>query len=629
MPGIGGIFRRDGGPVSESSLGALFAAIPEWTPGESALVGEGPIGLGQARGTGMQPALPHLDTDAGRAFVAAGRLDNRPELAAELRLQGSRPSDHELMRLAWLRWGEDCPLHLHGDWSLAAWRRDERRLFVARDRLGITSLYYRAGAGVFAFASSRAALLALDLGPLTLDELFVAQVLVTWPSGAGERTPYHELRRLPPAHCLTVTPDRLEVRRYWRLEDTPEQKLSRREDYVAGFREVFDRAVADRLADDGNGVTLSGGLDSSSVTVTAAKILAERGQRLTAFTSVPVYDTRPFVGARFGDELPFARATVRHAGNVDHVAVDAAGSCPIQAIRRQLAESLEPGHAAGNYYWMQAVSDAARERGCRVLLTGQLGNAGISWTGDPHREPLFAVLRRSGWRRAVGERVKRALPPTLARAWLRRGQLRRKEVFDTSAVHPELARRLDLLERLLADPEVLPARSALAMRLRILRPADTVVGDRHAESAAAAGVPRADPTADARVLEYCLAVPDHIFRERETGLDRWLIRAAMAGRLPDEVRLNRNRGRQAGDLVPRLRDSAAAVEAALDEIEAGRGAEFVSLPRMRRAWEMIRTADTPRAFALAITVLTRGIMAGLFCNAADDPLSLRSNGTCT
>ena len=109
-------------------------------------------------------------------------------------------------------------------------------------------------------------------------------------------------------------------------------------------------------------------------------------------------------------------------------------------------------------------------------------------------------------------------------------------------------------------------------------------------------------------------MPDHIFIDPDTGLDRWLIRAAMEDRLPDEVRLNRRRGRQAGDLVPRLRACAGEVETALDELTTGPAAAYVDVPYIRQVWQMIQMQDTPEALRKAITILTRGIMAGLFVN---------------
>jgi len=155
------------------------------------------------------------------------------------------------------------------------------------------------------------------------------------------------------------------------------------------------------------------------------------------------------------------------------------------------------------------------------------------------------------------------------------------------------------------------------VRTGILLPGESFDGAVHAELGAAAGLEIRDPTADARVQSFCFSVPETVFIDPATGLDRWLIREAMKGRLPDVVRLNRRTGLQAGDLVPRLRHSADEVEGALSEISSGPGAGYVDVSRMRSVWDRIGGAtgeDTPESFRLAVSVLTRGIMAGLFVN---------------
>lgn len=618
MNAIFGFIQRDGAPVAPATMDGLRQSAETWGGGPAQLWQNGCAGLGQA-GRRAQ-----VITQNGLVFTAAARVDNRAELVNELLVTNDELpmiSDAGLMFRAYTRWGPACVERIYGDWSFAAWHPAERRLFLARDHYGNTAMYYHAGPRVFAFATSYKSLLALNLIPREMDELYFAQVLVSWDAYHGERTIYPALKRLPPAHTLTVTSNQLETNQYWYVENTPLLHLPHRRDYVEAFREVFDQAVRASLRtepgeEDGIASTLSGGLDSSAITATAAGMLREQGRRLLALTSTPLFDTRPYVGQRFGDEFPLAQATAQLAGNIDHVAVTAESLTPVQAIRQMLEIHGEPAHAAGNFFWLLDLEQTARARGCRVLLTGQNGNAALSWAGDIFSQPPAFQIRQLGWQKWAKERAKRAIPADWFEVY-RRYRLRgKKDRLDNTALNPALARRLNLLELRLNDPDSRPARTALENR-RFLQPGRSFVGALHAQTGAAHGLDVRDPSGDARLLAFSFSVPDHIFMEPESGLNRWLIRAAMQGRLPDEVRLNQNRGRQAGDLAPRLRACAVEVETALAEIERGPAAAYVNAPHMRRVWQLIQTEDTPEAFRQSVTVLTRGLMAGLFVNGLE------------
>lgn len=621
MSGICGIFGRAGNPVSGSAIETMRKAMAEWGPDGSEVLRDGSVGMGQMRlfstPESRHERMPLIDNARGVVFTAAGRVDNREELLGKLPVSGKQAgiSDGELMLHAYLEWGEDCPGHILGDWALASYHQEERRLFLARDHHGNASLYYYADPRVFAFASSRKALLALNLA-LRMDELYLAQVLVSWLAYHGERTIHSPIKRLPPGHCLAVTPEEMDIHRYWRLEDTPELLLPRREDYPEAFKVIFDEAVRCRLRSAGDiAATLSGGLDSGSVAATAARLLRGTNTRLFAFTAVPLSETREYVRNGFGDEFPLARATAEHAGNIDLCRVTAEYITPIQAIRLALDSHSEPGHGAANSFWLQELMEAARKNRCPVLLTGQMGNGGVSWPGDASSQSTGFQLRRLGWRRWSKDRAKR-YAPALVNAY-RKMRRPKNGWWASSAIHPDFASRLNLRDRMLSAPDSPLTPWPLIPRERrclVLRPGQSFGGAWWHESSAAFGLEVRDPTADARVLAFALSVPDHIFRDPETGLDRWLIREAMKGRLPDEVRLNRTRGRQSADLVPRLRASAHEVETALDELKRGPAAAYVNVPYMREVWAMVRTHDTPEAFHKSVTVLTRGIMAGLWVN---------------
>jgi asparagine synthase (glutamine-hydrolysing) len=615
MSGIFGLIQRDGSPIDQAALDVMRVHMAQWGPDGIEVCRYADAALGKARTNLLAEdrfeALPRIDAGSGVAFTAAGRVDNREELGRALGISSAERAvlaDSEIIARAYGRWGQDCASKIYGDWSFAAWRPSTRTLCLARDHFGNTALFYYSDHRTFAFASSCEALLALNLSPLELDELYLAQLLVGWPAYHGERTIRKQIRRLPPAHMLTVTERSVKSDNYWRLEETPPLLLGSPQDYVEAAREIFDEAVRARLRTVYPiAVTLSGGLDSGSVTAVAAEVLRSDGRRLTAFTSVPIYDTSAYVPRHFGDELPLAEATARFAGNVDVYPVAAADVSPIQGIRRMLPIHLEPAQAAGNLYWLLEILTAAHAHGCRVLLTGQMGNSSISWGGWPlsnadklHRRSLKERLKRE--LRLSVHAVGRTLP------W------RRDRWYRRSAIHPKFAARLDVFGRYRRDPDMLRSSTPLHARLVLTCPGRLMIGSYYHEMGAAHDLEIRDPTADARLLALTFSVPDRIFTHPETGMNRWLVREMMNGRLPDKVRLNRQIGRQAGDVVRRLRDSAVEVERCLNELSRGPAAAYLDITYMREVWRRIQTEDSPEVYVVAQDVLLRGAMAGLFVN---------------
>jgi asparagine synthase (glutamine-hydrolysing) len=622
MSGIFGVVHLDGSPATETELQGMRAAMADWGPDSGGLWLHDAAGLGSVISFSTPEAVrEHMPVELADGSVITGesRLDNRSELCAELGLPAvecRNVSDGHLIARAYERWQEGTPAHLLGDWSFAAWHPGERKLFLARDHFGNTAVYYVHDGRRFAFASSRTALFALGI-PRRLNEFYLACGLVSWPAHHGAQTIELDLSRLPPAHTLTLDSGTVKTDQYWRLEDVPPLNLRTSRDYVEGFLSTYDRAVRDRLRSSRDiGVTLSGGLDSSSVTALAARALREQGRRLRAYTSVPIADVSNTVdGDRFGDELPFAETTAASADNIDLIQIRGVGYSPIKAIRHALEIHHEPGHAAGNLYWIFDLLSHARADGINTVLSGQGGNATISWTGADRPR----ALQRLAAQRQLGRLLQLLIYPFVPAAILRSGRhLLRGDRLDWSgtAINADFARRIGLAARYI-DGTARRSNSeswnpAIEQRLAIIKPGESFLGSIWAENEAAFGLEVRDPTFDKRVMEFTLAIPDREFRGPD-GYDRWIIRAAMKGLVPDEVRLNRRRGRQAADLGTRLVDSAAEVDQVLDELDASPSArEHLDLVRMRGVWRRLLQQIDARSTHHAVTILTRGIMAGLY-----------------
>jgi asparagine synthase (glutamine-hydrolysing) len=634
MSGIFGLFNLDGQPVDREHLGAMRAGLAYWGPHGSSLWCQGNIGLGHLLLHNTPEAraetLPLRHPASGCILTAQARIDNRKELLAGYGL--SQPNrecpitDGELILHAYLKWGKECVHRLIGDWAFAVWDPVERRLFLARDHYGISGIYYYHQQRFFAFASCLKGLLALSQVPRRPNLFRVAQVLTSWPGG-GVETAYQDIFRLPPAHTLTVTADRVIVEHYWRMDEIPPLRLGSDEEYVEAFLDVYGEAVRCRLRSlHPVGATLSSGLDSGSVCALAAQELRAAGKRLPVFTSIPIYDTRNILPRGNGDESPLVEINKRFLGNLDVHYIRAEDVSPLAGIRRALDLHDEPGHAAGNMFWIHALMQTAQEQDIGVLLTGQCGNATISWAGGEER--LWPLLLTGKWLLLIDRLNELNISPwkIIKRYFLKpiivpiRNLTRRipslwREPWEKySVINVEFARSLQLSRRMRQsghDPLFIPLADPLQSRYRIILPGASTVGAIWAEIGAGYSLEVRDPTIDKRLMEFCLAIPDEQYRLN--GQERSLIRRAMMGMLPDEVRLNTLKGLQAADLGYRLRATLPEVQAVMAELEQSALArEVLDLKKMNRVLRELQKQVNLKTTVQCGTILTRGMMAGMF-----------------
>ena len=224
-------------------------------------------------------------------LMANARIDGREELIEKLKSKltlKQTPTDAELILCAYDAWGEDCVNYLIGDFAFAIWDARLRRFFCARDHFGVKPFFFAHLSDDFIFSSS---LIDLRKDPRvsdTLNEFAVGDYLLFGVNQDLSTTIFKDIQRLPPAHYLTVTNGSLKIRRYWTPDMSASVRFRDPQSYVEKFSELLSRAVADRLRTDRLAVSMSGGLDSTSLAAVARKQLKDDAA-LRAFTIV--YDT--------------------------------------------------------------------------------------------------------------------------------------------------------------------------------------------------------------------------------------------------------------------------------------------------------------------------------------------------
>ncbi len=626
MSGIFGIFQRDGSPASLEILGAMREKMAYWGPDGNQVLIDGSIGLGQCMfyntPEALSERLPRRAPEGDILLTCEARIDNRQDLFSALvpyHEQNGMP-DSELVLRAYQKWGVDCPGHLIGDWSFAIWDEARKQLLLARDHRGNTALYYYLDHKIFAFASSIKALLALPGIKLQVNELYLAQRLVSWSPDPPENTIYEGIKRLPDAHSMLLTSDQVKIWRYWFMENIPELRLKTEQEYIEGFLDHYREAVRCRLRSYRPVCAqLSSGLDSGSVVALAAEEMRKKGERLQAYTSVPAFDIKyQLPNNWYGDEWPLANTTATYCGNVDLQAISARNHTPIQAIQRSLEIHHEPLHAAGNMYWMLQLMESAKSNGFGTLLTGQGGNGTVSWGGWLGSISLFALIRQRKLKQIIKYKILAPILPASVYAYYRRFRSKRNEEpwSEYSAINPDFARRINLLERMRSsshDPAFSNfSRSSREARFKLLIPGKSTWEALHAEKGAAYDFEVRDPTLDKRLIEYCLGIPDKFYVTNHNS-NRLIIRQAMAGYLPNEIRFNKRRGMQAADIGYRLLADAQDLEKHLEALcKSTRAQTYLDVEKMYAVWLGLKNDIDLKISMDCMTILLRGLMAGIF-----------------
>ncbi len=546
---------------------------------------------------------PETDATGRLAITADARIDNRDALRRRLRpaAPGGVVTDAALILAAYEKWGVDCCRHLIGDFAFAIWDASRQQLVCARDPLGIRPFYYYGDPNVFAFGTEIKALLSLDAVPSRINEVRIAEYLAKTGTNP-EITFYRDVLRLPPAHVLVVHRDgRTQMHRFWSLNPEHECRLPTDEAYEERFLDVFTEAVRCRLRSDAPvGVSLSGGLDSSSVACVARDLLGDTGA-LPLDTFSAVFPGLPDQARRQADESRYLDALEAQGGfRMHRLPLDDVS--PLEDIDRALWHLDQPPFVC-NVYLVNALFRAARARGVKVMLDGAEGDIAVSYglgrlgelllagqwnplarevralaarygapassvfqarlapflnaraaqhpwrfaTRDVHR--AAALSGRPRWRLLWQHLAKPLLPPSALNAFYRLRGRKQGETPFHPIVSRDLAERTRLRERLEDERAAFRTPSYSERRrhwasLHLDAGAIAAIQEESSHLAAMCGGERRHPFYDVRLLAYCLSLPaDQKLRD---GWTRSILRRALKDLLPPEIRQRNDKG----DLSP-------------------------------------------------------------------------------
>ncbi|MGB8699346.1 MAG: lasso peptide isopeptide bond-forming cyclase [Thermosynechococcaceae cyanobacterium] len=574
MSAILGIYYLDNRPVESVQLGRMMEVLSHRGADAAGTWIEGSVGLGHrllwTTPESLLEPSPMRDCTGNWVLTADARIDNRTELIDKLGLRDGPPekiTDSALILAAYQAWGEECPVHLLGDFAFAIWDQPRQRLFCARDPMGVKPLYYYYANQQFIFASEIKALLALPDVPCRINEAMVADYLAKILfSIRKEDSFYKEIQELRAAQSLTVTPDNFRIQTYWSPDLSYELKLPSDDAYVEAFRALFIDAVRCRMRSAFPlGSTLSGGLDSTSIACTTRHLLRQENQpNLHIFSAV--FPSLAEVDPKI-DERPYMEAAIRQGDfNAHDVRTDLVS--PLVDLDRVFWHGEEPSPAP-NLYLDWEVFKAAQDQNVRVLFTGIDGDTTITY-GVQYLSELAASFRwlklleegtalAQVWKRPRRKviwtyGIRPALPESAVQLWrtLKRRPHRNALNWDLSLLNPTFAKQMNIHETIrndvLAEGKTVSEREEHWQALNngsvryALQWLDKV--------ATAFSLEARHPFCDRRLVEFCLALPSS--QKLHKGWTRSILRRAMEGILPSEVQWRVGKGNLSANFKRRL-----------------------------------------------------------------------------
>ena len=552
MCGIAGILNRGRAPVERAAVRRMTDSLIHRGPDGEGFHVEGPVGLGHRRLSiiDLQGGVQPMSSEDGSAWITYnGEVYNFKQLRSELSALGHRfrtSSDTEVVLAAYVAWGPDCVTRLRGMFAFGIWDARRRRLFLARDRVGIKPLVYRCDEGGLRFASEIKALLAEPSVPRELDRVAL-QEYFTYHHVPAPRTIFRDICKLPPACYLLWSLDGGEpvIRRYWDLRMAPNHRLQE-SDWVESLDHVLRESVASHLVSDVPvGAFLSGGLDSSSVVAYMAQASSARVKTFSIG-----FDEADF------DELAYARQVAARYGT-DHVEMilkpDVMGVLP------QLAWQFDEPFADASAVPTYCVAKMTREH-VTVALSGDGGDenfAGYRRYGEAmtlHRrmdspplalaKPLLRAISRMYPSEARGSRFVEGLGLSpLARYHREMTYQREAELWGllTPEMRSEMSPRVgpEVFERLAVEAGSDDALSVLQyLDVRRYLPEDILTKvDR---TTMLTSLEARVPLLDHLVMEHAATIPSTL--KLRGGVGKYIFKQTMRAHLPGDILARRKMG---------------------------------------------------------------------------------------
>ena len=453
------------------------------------------------------------------SIVYNGELYNTAEVRKELEALGHdfvTRSDTEVILHAYVQWKEAALEKLNGIFAFAVWEDGAKRLFLARDRMGVKPLFYKLHEDGLVFASEIKTILSYPTVKAELDQQGAAEILLLGPGRMEGSGVFRGVEELEPGFYAYYSERKLSKTAYWKLRDADHtDTFSETVEKVRNL--VLDSVRRQMISDVPIGTFLSGGLDSSILSAVCAHEFASRGEILQTFSVDYTDNDKYFVPNKFqpNSDGHYIRTMVNFLRSNHHWTIlnsdDLLNALEDATIARDL-----PGMADVDFSLLVFCKEIRKS--VKVALSGECADeifGGYPW----YRDPLVRAKDGFPWAQNTASRK--------------------------SFLHPEIAKGMDAEEfvhscyqNTIQKADILPGTSALERRMKEMVNLNfhwfmQTLLDRKDRMSMYSGLEVRVPFCDYRIAEYLYTVPWEY--KDYMGMEKGLLRTAMEGHLPDEV----------------------------------------------------------------------------------------------
>ncbi len=522
MCGIGGFvdYERDarrGGPILHGMKRTLTPRGPDaegtYFDEDAALVHRRLIVIDPEGGK-----QPMHSPDRNTIIIYNGELYNTPELRTELMSRGHEfvgHSDTEVLLHAYLEWKTDAFSRLNGIFAFAIWEKRERRLTLCRDRLGVKPLFFAPIRNGLTFGSTIDTVLCHPEIEPVIDEDGLRTLLLLGPARPPESGVFRQIKSLLPGHFAVLTPENFTDHVYWQLEaheheDDLQTTIERTHELIC------DAARRQLVSDVPLACFLSGGLDSSILSMLAAKDYAARGETLHTWSVDYRDNDKYFTKSIFqpNSDDSYIDQMVDFLGTHHHRVVLEPEALCAALLPATDARAL-PGMADVDSSLLLFCA-AVKRGGTTVCLSGECADelfGGYPWY---HREEIL-FEDTFPWSRSVGLRLGLLTPDAV-----RNGEeFVRQHYRDTCDRAPKLSSD---------DKKAARMREMFVLNLDWFM---ATLLDRKDRMSMYSGLEVRVPFCDHRIVEYAYNMPWD-FKSLE-GREKGIVRRAFADELPKEI----------------------------------------------------------------------------------------------